>query len=58
MGNRVRSEGDGEIANARGFADGSARHQHFDARYIDGPGWTLWPNRPWDETPWEPYQDY
>jgi type II secretory pathway pseudopilin PulG len=44
--------------HAAGFADGSARYQYFDTRYVDGPGWTLWPNRPWDETPWEPYQDY
>ncbi len=43
---------------AAGFADGSARYQYFDPRYIDGPGWTLWPNRPWDGTVWEPYQDY
>jgi type II secretory pathway pseudopilin PulG len=41
-----------------GFADGSARYQYFDVRYIDGPGWTLWPNRPWTDAPWEPYEDY
>jgi type II secretory pathway pseudopilin PulG len=40
-----------------GFADGSARYQYFDMRYVDGPGWTLWPNRPW-EGPWEQYQDH
>jgi hypothetical protein len=44
--------------HAAGFADGSARYQHFDPRYTDGPGWTLWPNRPWTDTPWEPYQGY
>lgn len=44
--------------HAAGFADGSARYQYFDARYIEGPGWTLWPNRPWTDTPWEPYQDH
>ena len=43
--------------HAAGFADGSARYQYFDTRYIDGPGWSLWPNRPWDGTVWEPYQD-
>jgi hypothetical protein len=40
-----------------GFADGSARYQYFDTHYVDGPGWTLWPNRPW-EGPWEQYQDH
>lgn len=39
-----------------GFLDGSARYQHFDTAYVDGPGWTLWPNRPWIEY-WEAYQD-
>jgi type II secretory pathway pseudopilin PulG len=41
-----------------GFLDGSARYQYFDTRYTDGPGWTTWPNRPWDGTIWEPYQGY
>jgi len=40
-----------------GFADGSARYQYFDTHYVDGPGWTLWPNRPWDD-PWAQYQDH
>jgi type II secretory pathway pseudopilin PulG len=44
--------------HAAGFLDGSARYQYFDTRYVDGPGWTTWPNRPWDGTSWEPYQDY
>jgi hypothetical protein len=43
--------------HAAGFADGSARYQYFDVHYIDGPGWSLWPNRPWNETIWEQYQD-
>lgn len=30
------------------FLDGSARYRKFDTRYVDGPGWTIWPNRPWD----------
>jgi prepilin-type N-terminal cleavage/methylation domain-containing protein len=38
------------------FLDGSARYQVFDTRYIDGPGWTSWPNRPWGGD-WEQYQD-
>jgi hypothetical protein len=44
--------------HAAGFLDGSARYQYFDTRYVDGPGWTTWPNRPWDGTSWEPYQSY
>jgi prepilin-type N-terminal cleavage/methylation domain-containing protein len=44
--------------HAAGFLDGSARYQRFDTRYVDGPGWTLWPNRPWTGTIWEPYQEY
>jgi len=49
----------GELdVHAAGFLDGSARYQYFDTRYIDDAGWTLWPNRPWDGTVWEPYQDY
>jgi type II secretory pathway pseudopilin PulG len=44
--------------HAAGFLDGSARYQYFDTRYIDDAGWTIWPNRPWDGTYWEPYQDY
>jgi len=44
--------------HAAGFLDGSARYQYFDTRYVDGAGWTTWPNRPWDGTIWQPYQDY
>jgi hypothetical protein len=29
------------------FLDGHAVHRYFDTRYIDGPGWTTWPNHPW-----------
>jgi hypothetical protein len=47
-----------ESTHAAGFADGSARYRRFETQYVDGPGWTLWPSRPWDGTPWEPYQDY
>ncbi len=44
--------------HAAGFADGSARYRRFETEYVDGPGWTLWPNRPWDGTPWEEYQEH
>jgi len=40
-----------------GFLDGSARYRRFDTRFVDGPGWTTWPSRPWSPY-WEPYQDY
>lgn len=33
------------------FFDGHAEYRRFDTRFIDGPGWTTWPNR--DE--WEKY---
>lgn len=39
-----------------GFMDGSARYRKFDARYVDGPGWTVWPNRPWEGN-WAQYND-
>ena len=32
-----------------GFFDGHAAYRHHDTRYIDGRGWTTWPNRPWLE---------
>lgn len=38
------------------FLDGSARYQTFDTRYINGPGWTVWPAQPW-EAPWDQYAD-
>lgn len=36
------------------FLDGHALYQPFDTRYVDGPGWTTWPNKPWIEV-WEQY---
>lgn len=38
------------------FLDGGARYKKFDTRYVDGPGWTVWPSRPW-APPWDVYQD-
>lgn len=38
------------------FLDGSARYRNFDTRYVDGPGWTIWPNRPWTGE-WAAYND-
>jgi prepilin-type N-terminal cleavage/methylation domain-containing protein len=38
-----------------GFLDGHASYQYFDTRFIDGPGWTTWPNHPWTFAPWDAY---
>ena len=43
--------------HAAAFLDGSARYQSFDTNYVDGPGWSAWPNRPWDGSNWEAYQN-
>ena len=40
--------------HAAGFLDGHATYRRFDTRYVDGPGWTTWPNRPWVDD-WAPY---
>jgi prepilin-type N-terminal cleavage/methylation domain-containing protein len=45
-----------ENFHAAAFFDGHAEYRNFDTRYVDGPGWTTWPNRPWTGE-WEPYQD-
>lgn len=29
------------------FLDGHAVRRAFDTRYVDGPGWTIWPAKPW-----------
>ncbi len=36
--------------------DGHAAYLTMDTRYVDGPGWTNWPNRPWKDD-WEPFND-
>lgn len=38
------------------FFDGHAEYRKFDTRYTDGPGWTIWPNRPWQGN-WAQYSD-
>lgn len=38
------------------FFDGHAAYRKFDTRYTDGPGWTTWPNRPW-QGHWAQYSD-
>jgi prepilin-type N-terminal cleavage/methylation domain-containing protein len=42
--------------HAAAFLDGSARYQRFDTRFVFGPNWTIWPNKPWGGA-WEPYND-
>jgi type II secretory pathway pseudopilin PulG len=37
--------------------DGHAVYQKFDTRFVDGPGWTTWPNRPWKDG-WAEFSDY
>jgi prepilin-type N-terminal cleavage/methylation domain-containing protein len=39
-----------------GFLDGSARYSQMDTRYVDGPGWTTWPTKPWEGN-WAAYND-
>lgn len=43
--------------HAAGFLDGSARYRYFDTRYVDGPGWTVWPNKPY-EGDWAAYNNF
>jgi prepilin-type N-terminal cleavage/methylation domain-containing protein len=45
-----------ENMHAASFLDGHAEYRQFDARYIDGPGWSVWPNRPWSAY-WKEYED-
>jgi prepilin-type N-terminal cleavage/methylation domain-containing protein len=45
-----------ENYHAAGFFDGHAQYRYFDTRYIDGSGWTTWPNRPWGD-PWHQYEN-
>ncbi len=45
-----------ENMHAASFLDGHAEHRQFDTRYIDGPGWSVWPNRPWSAY-WRGYED-
>ncbi len=44
-----------ENNHAAGFFDGHASYRHYDTTYIDGPGWTTWPSRPWED-PWKQYE--
>lgn len=38
------------------YLDGSARYTRYDTRYPDGPGWTCWPTKPWEDD-WAAYND-
>jgi len=39
-----------------GFFDGHATYKKFDTRYINGTGWTTWPNPPWFG-PWAGFEE-
>ena len=41
------------------FLDGHAKYGYYDTRFIDGPGWTTWPNKSeWEKSPtWSQYVD-
>lgn len=39
------------------FMDGSARYRQFETKYVDGPGWTVWPNKPY-EGDWAAYNNF
>ncbi len=38
------------------FLDGRAAYSKYDTRYVDGSGWTTWPNKPW-EGAWAQFND-
>lgn len=38
------------------FMDGGARYMNMDTRFVDGPGWTTWPTKPWAGS-WTNYND-
>lgn len=42
--------------HAAGFLDGHAAYRRYDTTYVDGPGWTTWPNKPWPD-PWADFED-
>lgn len=33
--------------HAAAYKDGHADYRYRDTRFTEGPGWTIWPNRPW-----------
>lgn len=39
------------------FLDGSARHQTMNTKYVYGPEWTIWPNKPWEGL-WTNFNDF
>jgi len=46
-----------ENMHSAGFMDGHARYRYFDSRFVEGPGWTTWPNHPWTIPPWDQYEN-
>lgn len=45
-----------ENMHAASFLDGHAVYQYFDTRYVEGPGWSTWPNHPWTLMPWKDFE--
>lgn len=45
-----------ENMHVAAFLDGHAEYRMFDTTYVDGPGWTTWPHRPWIPF-WAEYED-
>lgn len=43
------------------FLDGHAAYKYMDTRFVFGDGWTIWPNKPWENTgsgPWKQFESY
>lgn len=38
------------------FLDGHAVYRKFNTKYVDGPGWTTWPTKPW-KPPYQRFND-
>ncbi len=38
------------------FLDGHAQYKRYDTRFVDGPGWTIWPGKPWIDD-WAEFND-
>ena len=43
--------------HAAGFFDGHAEYRSFDTRFVEGAGWSIWPNHPWTDTPWGEFEN-
>jgi len=41
---------------AASYLDGHAEYRVYDTRYVEGPGWSVWPNHPWHPF-WEAFEN-